>query len=236
MANITITTCHSAPSCLIKDALYRQETLLFSGADTWAQNTILARKLISDTITVAYTRAGSSTYTVAASADAGKTLQAGAYVVTAGTMTTGAGVWTCVAPDGQHESITTAAASNDLAFHNLGLYLTTTAGGGTDWDTADVITVTPAAQTGTPLVLFDIDGVNGAQVPVAILPYEVIATGGGSVAADALFAGVVIKEKLVIDADGDSTNVSDHVMDQLAAAGFTVQNVTDVSVLDNGAS
>ncbi len=236
MPNPTITTCHSAPSCIVEGAKYRQDTLYFSGADTWAQNTILGRKLISDTVSVAYTRAGTSTYTVAAACDAYKTLQAGAYVCTAGTMSTGAGPWTCVAPDGSAETITTTAAGDNLHFHNLGLSLTTTAGGGTDWDTGDVITCTAAAQTGTPLVLFDIDGTNGAQVPVAILPYAVTTTGSGSVAADAMFAGVVRKEKLVIDADGDSTNVSDHVCDQLANAGFTVVFCTDVSVLDNGAS
>ena len=40
----------------------------------------------------------------------------------------------------------------------------------------------------------------------------------------------------MIDADGDSTNVTDHVMDLLANAGITVLLNTDVSVLDNGAS
>jgi hypothetical protein len=236
MANPTITTCHSAPSCIIKDALYRQETLLFSAADTWAQNTILARKLVSDTITAAIT--GTGVWTLAAAADAYRTLQVGAYVITAGTLSSGIGAWTAVAPDGQHETFTSTAADDDLEFPNLGFTITVTApgGGATNFATADVVTMTTAAQTGTPLVLFDIDGVNGAQVPVAILPYEVIATAGGSVAADALFAGVVIKEKLIIDADGSSTNVSDHVMDQLAQAGFTVQNVTNVSILDNGAS
>ena len=236
MANPTITTCDSSPSCILRNPEYRQDTLYFSATDTWLRNTILARKVISDTIAVAYTRASTSTYTAAAACDASKTLQAGAYVCTAGTMTTGAGPWTCVAPDGSTETITTAAASDNLHFHNLGLSLTVTAGGGTDWDTGDVITCTVSAQSGTPLVLYDIDGTNGAQVPVAILPYEVVKTGAGSVAADAIVSGVVRKDKLVIDADGDSTNVSDHVMDLLAQAGITVLLNTDVSVLDNGAT
>jgi hypothetical protein len=236
MPNPTITTCHSAPSCLVEGAKYRQDTLYFSGADTWAQNTILARKLVSDTITAAIT--GTGVWTLAASANAYRTLQVGAYVITAGTLSSGIGPWTAVAPDGQHETFTSTAATDDLAFPNLGFTIVTTApgGGATNFATGDVVTMTTAAQTGTPLVLFDIDGTNGAQVPVAILPYAVTTTGSASVAADAVYAGVVKKEKLVIDADGDSTNVSDHVCDQLANAGFTVVFNTDVSVLDNGAS
>lgn len=236
MPNPTITTCHSAPSCLVEGGKYRQDTLYFSASDTWAQNTILARKLVSDTITTAIT--GTGVYTLAAAADAGRTLQVGAYALTAGTLSSGVGTWTAVAPDGQHEQFTSTAADDDLEFPNLGFTITVTApgGGATQFATADVIAMTTTAQSGTPLVLFDVDGVNGAQVPVAILPYEVAKTSSGSVAADALYAGVVKKEKLVIDADGDSTNVTDHVMDQLASAGFTVVFNTDVSVLDNGAS
>lgn len=236
MANITITTCHGATSSVVENPKYRQDTLYFSGADTWVENTILARKLINDTLAVAYSRAGSSTYTVAAATDASKTLQAGDYVVTAGTLSSGVGAWTCVAPDGSVQSITTAAASNNLVFHNLGLSLTTTAGGGTYWSSGDVITVTVSAQSGTPLVLLDLDGTNGAQVPVAILPYDVVATGSGSKACDVIVSGVVRKDNLVIDADGDATNVSDHVMDQLANAGITVVLASNLSVLDNGAS
>jgi len=237
MTTPTITTIDHSPGCILKNPVYRQDTLLFSAADTWAMNTILARKLISDTIAVAYTRADDSTSTVEASADAGKTLQAGAYTITAGTLTTGAGPWTAVAPDGQTETITTAASTDDLDFHNLGLSLAVTeAGTPSVWDNGDVITVTPAAQSGTPLVLYDVDGTNGAQVPVAILPYEVVMTAGGSVAADAIFGGVVRKDKLVIDANGDDTNVTDHVMDLLAQTGIQVVFNTDVSVLDNGAT
>lgn len=234
MANITITTCDQSPSCILENPKYREDTLYFSGADVWAQNTILARLLVSATITIAYTRAGTSTYTVAAAADSGRTPEVGAYTITAGTLVAGVGTWTAVAPSGQHEQFTSTAADDDLEFPNLGFTLTTTAGGGTAWETGDVITATTTAQSGTPLVLYDVDGVNGAQVPVAILPYAVTATGAGSIACSALIGGVVRRDKLVIDA-GDT--VSNSIIDLLAAnSNITVQNNTDVSVLDNGAS
>jgi hypothetical protein len=236
MGNITITTNDQSPGCILENPKYREDTLYFGGADTWARNTILARKLVSDTITAEIT--GTGVWDLVAAANASRTLQVGPYVITAGTLSSGIGPWTAVAPDGQHETFTSAAADDDLEFPNLGFTITVTApgGGSTDFATSDVVTMTTTAQTGTPLVLYDIDGTNGAQVPVAILPYEVVMTGGGSVACSALVGGVVRKDKLVIDADGDDTNVNDHVMDLLANAGFTVQLNTDVSVLDNGAS
>jgi len=232
---MTVTTCDQSPSCILKNPEYRGDTLLFTGADTWAQNTILARLLINNTIAAAIT--GTGVWTVAGATDAGRTLQAGAYVATAGTLSSGVGTWTMVAPDGQHEDFTSTAADDDLEFPNLGITITVTdPGSETDFVTADVVTATVAAQSGTPLVCYDIDGTNGAQVPVAILPYASVQTGGGSVACSALIGGVVRQDKLVIDADGDATNVSDHVMDLLANAGFTALPNTDVSVLDNGAS
>lgn len=235
MGNITITTNDQSPSCILENPKYREDTLLFSAADTWAQNTILARLLVSNTMTVVITRAGSSTSEATAASTAGKTAQVGAYVITAGTMGSGAGTWTLVAPDGTVEVFTSEASTDDLVFPSLTLTVTE-AGTPAVWDTGDVITVTTTAQSGTPLVLYDVDGVNGAQVPVAILPYESVQTAGGSFAASVLVGGVVRKDKLVIDADGDSTNVTDHVMDLLANAGITVLLNTDVSVLDNGAS
>lgn len=235
MGNITITTCDQSPSCILKNPEYREDTLYFSGADTWVINTILARKLVNDTIAAVIT--GTGVWTVAGATAAGRTLQVGDYVATAGTLSSGVGTWTMVAPDGQHEQFTSTAADDDLEFPNLGITITVTdPGAETDFVTGDVVTATVAAQSGTPLVLYDVDGTNGAQVPVAILPYEVVQTGSASVACSALIGGVVRQDKLVIDADGDATNVSDHVMDLLANAGFTVQLNTDVSVLDNGAS
>lgn len=235
MANITITTCDQSPSCILKNPEYREDTLLFGAADTWVVNTILARKLVNDTIAAAIT--GTGVWTVAGSTHASRTLQVGDYVCTAGTLSSGVGTWTMVAPDEQHEQFTTTAASDDLEFPNLGITITVTdPGSETNFVTGDIVTATVAAQTGTPLLAYDIDGTNGAQVPVAILPYGVTVTAGGSVACSALVGGVIRQDKLVIDADGDATNVSDHVMDLLANAGFTTQLNTDVSTLDNGAS
>jgi len=236
MSDITITTNDNG-SVALEGAKFRGDYLYFSGVDTYAEGTLLGRKVISDTIAVAYTRAGTSTYTVAAANHTNTTLELGAYVVTAGTMSTGAGPWTAVSPvTGISETITTAAHTDDLVFTTLGLTLTVTAGGGTDWDTADVITLTAAAQTGTPLVALDLDGKNGAQDPMAVMTYAYTSTGSGNVPFRALVAGEVIFDRLLIDADGNNSNIDDVVLDQLKHVGIVATVATQVSVLDNGAT
>jgi len=234
MSNITITT-NDYGSLVLKNAEYRQDTLLFSAADAWVEGTILARKLINDTIACVIT--GTGVWTVSGSTAAGRTLQTGAYVATAGTLSSGVGTWTCAAPDGQRATCTTSAASDDLIFEELGLTIVVVdPGSETNFVTGDIVTATVAAQTGTPLVPYAVAGTNGAQVPRAVLCYPITVTSGGSVAADALVKGVVRKDRLIIDADGTGANVTDAVMDLLASTGITVLLNTDVSVLDNGAT
>jgi hypothetical protein len=234
MATITITTCDNG-TIELEGGKFRDETLLFGAADTWLAGTILSRLLVSNTIAVTYTRASDSNYTAAASAVAGRTLQVGAYTVTAGTLTTGVGTWTAVAPNGDTDTCTTAAASGDLTFPELGLFLDVTAVSSV-FDTGDVITATVAAQSGTPLVPFSATGVNGAQNPVAILTYPITVTAGGSVSARVLVAGEVNRTRLVIDADGNGANITKAILDALCGQGIVATSVEQLSTLDNGAS
>lgn len=209
-------------------------TVNVAEVDTWAAGTILARQLVSNTIAVAYTRAADSNSTAVASAVAGRTLRTGAYTVTAGTLSAGVGTWTAVAPNGDTDTCTTVAATGDLTFPELGLFLDV-AGGTSVWDTGDIITATVAAQTGTPLVPFAATGVNGAQTPVAVLVSPVSCTLGGSLAARVLVSGEVNKNRLIIDADGNGTNVNDVVMDALCSQGIIPTAVEQLANLDNGA-
>jgi len=234
MSNPTITTC-STVAVALEGAKYREDDLLyFAGVATYALGTILGRKLVSDTVSVAYTRAGTSTYTGVATAAAYCTLEVGAYVITAGTLSVGVGTWTAVSPKtGRRETFTTVAASDHLYFAALGLKVTVTAGGGTPWDTGDVITATAAAQSGTPLVKFEVGGTNGAQDPVAVMPAAYTSTGSGNVAYQAIVGGEVNRTALVTVA-GDS--ITDEILDQLKDNGIVATTRTQLSVLDNGAS
>jgi len=231
MANITITN-NDVGQIELSDGRFRDDTIKFAAADTFVAGTILARKLVSDTLAVAYTRAGSSDYTATASTRNGKTLQVGAYTLTAGTLTAGVGAWTAVAPNGETGSYTVATAAADIVFATLGITVDVTAVAN-PFETGDVITITVSAESGLPLVAYvKSTGTNGAQTPVAVLTYAKTVTAGGSVAARVLVKGEVNATRLVIDADGDATNVDDYVLDLLKANGIVATSVNQMAALD----
>lgn len=76
---------------------------------------------------------------------------------------------------------------------------------------------------------------DGNGVPVAILLESSIArTGAGDVTgALVLTAGKVRKDKLVIDADGNSSNIDAVVMSLLQSQGISVMTVLDHAVANN---
>lgn len=73
----------------------------------------------------------------------------------------------------------------------------------------------------------------GNGVPKAILQYPVTAAGAGDVAARPLIGGKVRKDKLIILADGNATNVDKSVEDALRLTGFFVMTNVNLSQLDN---
>lgn len=84
------------------------------------------------------------------------------------------------------------------------------------------------------LVLFVKGGsTNENGIPKAILTYELVATGAGDKNARVLVRGVVNKDRLVIDADGDASNVDSTVCDQLRDYGISPVDVSQLSQLDN---
>lgn len=92
-----------------------------------------------------------------------------------------------------------------------------------------------ARDTGTnKLVLFVKGGITaGNGVPKAVLAYSVTSTGAGDVPVRAVMSGVVNGGRLVIDADGDATNVDAVVRDQLRDYGIDTVTVTELNKLDN---
>jgi len=83
------------------------------------------------------------------------------------------------------------------------------------------------------LAPFDDGASDGSETPVAILTYDVTATGAGDVPIRAGVAGTYRKERLVIDADGDDSNITNAVLDQLRDYGLVAANVKEHGVLDN---
>ena len=84
-------------------------------------------------------------------------------------------------------------------------------------------------------VPFVVGGADGTGEPKAVITYEVKNETGSPVdnVASLLVEGRVRLEKLVIQADGDASNVDQAVIDQLRDYGITPQSVQETSVLDN---
>lgn len=82
-----------------------------------------------------------------------------------------------------------------------------------------------------PFVKGGVTNENGT--PKALLTYDVEAAGAGDVPIRAGVAGEYRKEQLVIDADGDDSNIDAVVIDQLRDYGLTPIDVDELNILDN---
>jgi hypothetical protein len=84
------------------------------------------------------------------------------------------------------------------------------------------------------LVDFVVGGAtNENGIPKVVVNRDIVIAGAGDVSLRPIIGGKVRKERLVIVADGDASNVDAVVVDQLRDYGIEALSVTDVSVLDN---
>lgn len=74
---------------------------------------------------------------------------------------------------------------------------------------------------------------NENGIPKAILTYDVTADGAGDEPVRAGVSGKYRKQKLVIDADGDDSNIDKVVIDQLRNYGLVPIDVTELNIQDN---
>lgn len=74
---------------------------------------------------------------------------------------------------------------------------------------------------------------NGNGVPQGILTEEVVSTGAGDVAVRVGIAGDFRKERLIIDADGDDSNIDGAVIDLLLDVGLVPIDVSELNLQDN---
>jgi hypothetical protein len=70
---------------------------------------------------------------------------------------------------------------------------------------------------------------NQNGIPKAVLTYPSTATGAGDLKERVLVSGKVNKNRLVINADGNGTNIDGAVLDQLRAFGITPVDVQQLS-------
>ena len=74
---------------------------------------------------------------------------------------------------------------------------------------------------------------NENGIPKAVITYDVVAAGAGDEAVRDMVTGSVRAERLIIDADGDNSNVDAAVLDQLRDYSLVTIDVQELNILDN---
>ena len=234
MENLTITN-NDLGSVIFANAQFRDELLVFGGAGTVAEGTLLARKSVADTPIAAADggNTGNGTVTVLSVVTGPVVPLVGVYNLTNIEVVTNGGVFELTDPNGAIVAgnlTLTVGAGAATVFEVAGLQFTVT-DGSTDFALADFFTITVAADG--KMVVFATDGAGGAQIPNAIATYDVVAAGAGNEAIRAMIAGSVRKERLIIDADGDGSNITDAILDQLRDFTIVSVDVAELNSLDN---
>lgn len=226
-----IVTNNDLGSVILEGGKFRDDTLNFSGADVYAPGTILARKAVADAVTAAADggNTGDGTVTVATVVPGAVVPLVGIYVLTCTALIANGGEFKLADPNGAIVAtalITGAATVVEVA----GLQFTVS-DGATDHAVDDFFTLTVAAVD--KLVAYAIAGAGGAQIPKAVLTYEVIATGAGDIPIRDMITGTVRKGKLIIDLDGDDSNIDDAILDQLRDYTLLSIDVQELNIQDN---
>ena len=180
------------------------------------------------------TNTGDGTVTAASVVTGPVVPMVGAYVLECTEAVTHGGVFKLEDPNGALVAAGVAMTAGDGVATVLvvgGLTFTVT-DGAIDFIVGDKFTLTVATGSGK-LVPFATDGVGGAQLPKAVLTYAVTATGAGDEKIRAMVSGTVRRERLVIAADGDASNVTSAILDQLRDYGIDSVSVTELNDLDN---
>jgi hypothetical protein len=234
MANLTITTLDIG-SVILKEGEFRDELLTFGGAGTVLAGTILARKAVNDAVVAAADggNTGDGTVTLATVAPGAIVPLVGAYNLEVTEAVVNGGVLKLVDPNGAQVGanlIMTVGAGAATVFEIAGLQFTVT-DGATDFIVGDKFSLTVAANG--KMVPYAIAGAGGAQIPKGVLTYAVTAAGAGDEAIREMVSGSVRKERLIIDADGDGTNITDSILDELRSYTLVSIDVSELNIYDN---
>lgn len=234
MAALEVTN-NSTRGIVIWEPVFEDDTITFAGAGTLLAGTILARKAVEDAVTVADvgTPTGNGTVTLATVVAGAVIPLIGAYVLECVEAITNGGVFKLEDPKGAQVAgnlTLTVGAGAATVFQAAGLQFTVT-DGGTDFVAGDGYTLTVAA--GGNLVAFATDGAGGAQIPKAVLRDDLTAAGAGDLPARPIVGGRIRSGDLVIDADGDASNVTAAILDQLRDYGIISLSTTQLAALDN---
>lgn len=215
---------------LLGGELYKDETLTFAAADTFLEGTILGRRAVATAITpVAGSNTGTGTCTEATVVGGADVPIAGSWTLICIEAVAHGGVFQLKDPNGvirgAYLAMNTGAAGNKV-FIVAGLTFKLT--DAADFIVGDSFTL-PVVAVGK-LVPYSPTEKGGAQIPCAVLTEETTRASGGDTPISALIAGVVNKNRLVID---DASAFTAAILDQLRDAGIVPQDIKQTAALDN---
>lgn len=231
MANPVISTVDNG-SVVVDRGPMRDELLTFPGAATYAEGVLLARKKVADAVTVTPNggNTGDGTVTAATVVTGPVIPLVGSYNLECIEAVTNGGVFKLEDPNGavvaDYLPLTVGAGAATVV-EAAGLTFTIT-DGATDFAAGDKFGLAVAADG--KIVVYSGTGAGGAQVPVGVLGYEIVAAGAGDVAFRMMQSGVVAKNRLSIQGGGSVTTA---ILDQLREVGIVAKDFADLSVLDN---
>lgn len=82
-----------------------------------------------------------------------------------------------------------------------------------------------------PYVIGGVTNENG--IPKCVVTYDVVATGAGDVPVRIMMTGSLRAQRLVVDADGDNSNITNAILDQLRDYSLVAIDVQELNILDN---
>ena len=233
MPNLEITN-NITRGVTIWDPVFEDNLITFAGVATLLAGTILARRTVAIAVVAAAgANTGNGTVTLATVVAGPVVPLVGIYVLTATTAVVNGGIFQLVDPNGAivaSDLIMTAGAGAATVFEAAGLQFTIT-DAATDFIVGDSFTLTVAADG--KLVPYAIDGAGGVQLPLAVLLNELTSTGAGDLPDRPIIAGRVRRGDLVIDADGDASNLTDAIVDQLRDVSIIALATLQLAELDN---
>ena len=233
MANLTVNNVDLS-AVVLGNPEFKDDLLTFGGAGTVLDGTILARKSVDTAITVTPDGGNTGNGAVTASViGVDEVPVPGSYNLECTFVVTNGGVFKLVDPEGNivEDNLTLRVGDTLVTTFNVqGLQLVVTEGS-TDFVAGDKFGIAVVANA--KLVPFVIGGVAGAGIHKHVLTYDVTATGAGDEAIRSMISGEVRKEKLIIDADGDGSNITDAILEGLRDFGITSVNVEELNIQDN---
>lgn len=82
-----------------------------------------------------------------------------------------------------------------------------------------------------PYVIGGATNENG--IPKCVVTYDVVAAGAGDVPVRIMVTGSLRAQRLVVDADGDNSNITNAILDQLRDYSLVAIDVQELNILDN---